>query len=126
MTAIWIVPDVLVLTGLVAALGLLLSAVQVRHRDVGLAMPVVVQAWLFATPVLYPLAAVKSALPPSLYALYTLNPMAGIVDTFRGVLVLHKAPDLGALGSAALVVAVLAPAAYVYFKYTELTMADVV
>ncbi len=126
MTAIWIVPDVLVLTGLVVALGLLLSAIQVRHRDVGLAMPVIVQAWLFATPVLYPLAAVKSALPPSLYALYTLNPMAGIVDTFRGVLVLHAPPDLGALASAAVVVAVLAPAAYVYFKYVELTMADVV
>jgi lipopolysaccharide transport system permease protein len=126
MTALWIVPAVLVLTGLVAGLGLLLSAIQVRHRDVGLAMPVVVQAWLFATPVLYPLAAVKAALPPFLYFVYTLNPMAGIVDTFRGALLLHKSPDLAALGSAALVVALLVPAAYVYFKYVELTMADVV
>jgi hypothetical protein len=52
--------------------------------------------------------------------------MAGIVDTFRGALLLHKTPDLAALGSATLVVALLVPAAYVYFKYVELTMADVV
>jgi lipopolysaccharide transport system permease protein len=125
-TAVWIAPAIAVLTGLVIGLGLLLAAVQVRHRDVGLAMPVVVQAWLFATPVLYPLAAVKAVLPPSLYALYALNPMAGIVDAFRRALILHEVPDLAALVSAALVVAVLLPAAYVYFKYVELTMADVV
>ena len=124
--ALWVLPSILVLTGLLVGLGLLTSAVQVRYRDVGLAMPVLVQMWLFATPVLYPLAAVKARLPPALYALYTLNPMAGVVDTFRRAVVLHQSPDYMALAAAALVVVVLVPAAYVYFKYVELTMADVV
>jgi homopolymeric O-antigen transport system permease protein len=84
------------------------------------------QVWLFATPVLYPLAAVRTALSPPLYTLYALNPMAAVVDTFRRAVVLQQAPDLFALGTAALVVAAIVPAAYLYFKYVELTMADVV
>jgi lipopolysaccharide transport system permease protein len=89
-------------------------------------LPLLVQVWLFATPVLYPLAAVKAALPAPLYTLYTMNPMAGVVDTFRRAVVLHQAPDFPALAFSALVVAVLVPAAYTYFKYVELTMADAV
>jgi lipopolysaccharide transport system permease protein len=89
-------------------------------------MPVLVQIWLFATPVLYSLTAVKKALPPWLYTVYILNPMAGIVDTFRRGLVLHESPDLQALAVSALVVAAIVPVAYVYFKYVELTMADAV
>jgi lipopolysaccharide transport system permease protein len=124
MHAIWVVPTVVVLAGFLIGLGLLLSAVQVRYRDVGLAMPVLVQAWLFATPVLYPLSSVKSALSPALYAVYLLNPMAGVVDGFRRALVLRATPDLQALTVAAVVVAVLVPFGYGYFKYAESTMAD--
>lgn len=125
-TAIWGAVALVLLTGLLVALGLLLSALQVRYRDVGLALPVLMQVWLFATPVLYPLSAVKAALPGPLYALYTLNPVAGVVDTFRRGVVLHQAPDFQALGMSALVVTLLLPAAYAYFKYVEMTMADVV
>jgi lipopolysaccharide transport system permease protein len=125
-TALWAVPAIALLTALLVGLGLLLAALHVRYRDVGLAMPVLVQVWLFATPVLYPLAAVKATLPAPLYALYTLNPMAGVVETFRRGVVLHQSPDLFALWVGALVVAVLVPVAYIYFKYMELTMADVV
>jgi lipopolysaccharide transport system permease protein len=125
-TAIWSLPAIALLTGLLVGLGLPLSALQVQYRDVGLAMPVLVQVWLFATPVLYPLAAVKAALPAPLYTLYTINPMAGVVDTFRRAIVLHQSPDFPALALSALVVTVIVPAGYVYFKYVELTMADVV
>jgi len=124
--ALWAVPAVVVLTAVLAGLGLLLSALQVRFRDVGLAMPVVIQVWLFATPVLYPLEAVKAFLPSSLYATYLFNPMAGIVDTFRRSLLLHQAPDAYAFGMSIIVAVAVLPAAYMYFKYVELTMADVV
>jgi len=69
---------------------------------------------------------VRSALPASLYALYTLNPMAAVVDTFRRAVVLHQSPDFTVLATATGVVAVVVPCAYLYFKYIELTMADVV
>jgi lipopolysaccharide transport system permease protein len=126
LTALWAIVAVVLLTGLLIALGLLLSALQVRFRDVGLAMPVLVQVWLFATPVFYPLSAVKASLPEPLYWAYRLNPMAGVVDTFRRSVVLHQSPDLGAIVASAAVVTILLPVAYVYFKHVELTMADVV
>ncbi|MGH9373056.1 MAG: ABC transporter permease [Vicinamibacterales bacterium] len=125
-TAIWALPALALLTALLVGSGLLLSALQVRYRDIGLAMPIMMQVWLFASPVLYPLDAVKAALPPPLYVLYTLNPMAGVIDAFRRALVLHQTPDVYALGMSALVAVILVPAAYIYFKYVELTMADVV
>jgi len=126
VTALWAIVAVVLLTGLLIGLGLLLSAVQVRFRDVGLAMPVLVQVWLFATPVFYPLAAAQASLPEPLYWAYRLNPMAGVVDTFRRAVVLHEAPDFSAILVSAVVVTVLLPVAYVYFKHVEVTLADVI
>ena len=125
-TALWAVPAVALLILFLLGLGLTLSALQVRYRDVALAMPVLTQVWLFATPVVYSLDIVRDALPPPLYALYLLNPMAGIVDTFRRAIVLHQAPDAQALITAAALTLLLLPASYVYFKYVERTVADVV
>ena len=124
--AFWAAPSILILTTFLIGLALLLAAVQVRYRDVGLAMPVLLQVWLFASPVLYSLDAVRASLPPPLYFIYTLNPLAGIVETFRRALVLHQAPDYAALLTAAIVALLLLPIAYVYFKYVELTVADTV
>ncbi len=126
VTALWAIVAVVLLTGLLIGLGLLLSAVQVRFRDVGLAMPVLVQVWLFATPVFYSLSAAKASLPEPLYWAYQLNPMAAIVDTFRRAVVLHQAPDFSAIVVSATVVTILLPVAYVYFKHVEVTMADVI
>ena len=124
--AFWAAPSILILTTFLIGLALLLAAVQVRCRDVGLAMPVLLQVWLFASPVLYSLDAVRASLPRPLYFIYTLNPLAGIVETFRRALVLHQAPDYAALLTAAIVALLLLPIAYVYFKYVELTVADTV
>ncbi len=125
-TALWAAPALLVLIVFLVGVALLVAALQVRFRDVGLAMPVLVQVWLFATPVLYSLDAVKLSLPPSLYQIYTLNPLAGIVDTFRRAVILDQPPDYAALGVSAAIAGLLLPAAYLYFKYAELTMADMV
>lgn len=126
LTAIWSAVSVALLALFLIGAGLIVSAVQVRHRDVGLAMPVVLQMWMFATPVLYPLSAARRALPPVLYGLYIANPMAGVVDSFRRGVVLHEEPDSAALAVAALVILSLLPASYMYFKHAERTMADVV
>ncbi len=122
----WAIVALLLLAGLLAGAGLLLSAVQVRYRDVGLAMPVVLQVWMFATPVVYPLSLAREQLPGWAWRLYVANPMAGIVETFRRATVLHQPPDAAALGASAVVVLVLLPLAYAWFKYAELTVADAV
>jgi len=124
--ALWAVAAIALLALLLTGAGLLLSALQVRHRDVGIAIPVLLQVWMFVSPVVYPLSLVEGRLQPPLYTIYLLNPLAGIVDTFRRAVVLHAAPDPLALGIAAAVTLALLPAAYVYFKFAELTMADAV
>lgn len=119
---LWVVPIVAVLTVFMLGVTLVLSALQVYFRDIGMAMPLLMQLWLFASPVVYPL----SAVPARLYPFYVLNPMAGIVENFRRVVLQGAAPDLYALIVAALVSFALLPVAYVLFKRLEATLADVV
>jgi lipopolysaccharide transport system permease protein len=125
-TIVWAPVAVALLATLLVGTGLLVSALQVRYRDVGLALPIALQVWMFATPVLYPLAVVRHALSPPLYALYILNPMAGIVETFRRAVVLHQNPDATSLFASFGVVAIVLVSGYVYFKLSERTMADVI
>ena len=69
---------------------LVLSAIQVRFRDIGMAMPLLLQIWMFATPIVYPL----SAVPAQWRSLYMLNPMVGVIDNVRRVLLHGTPPDL--------------------------------
>jgi lipopolysaccharide transport system permease protein len=118
---LFLVPIVVVLATFALATSLVLCAIQVRYRDIGIAMPLVLQVWMFATPVVYPL----SAVPPDWRTAYMLNPMVGVIDSFRRVLVEGTAPDPAPLALAALLSAVLLPAAFLYFKHVEATVADV-
>ncbi len=104
------------------AVALVLSAAQVRWRDVGVALPVLVQVWMFVSPVIYPLGVVPEAWRP----LYLLNPIAGIVNSFRDVLLRGQPPDPVPLGFAFVVTACALPLAYLVFKRAEATMADIV
>jgi lipopolysaccharide transport system permease protein len=117
---LWIVPLVLVLAGLAATAALVLSAINVRYRDVSVAMPLLLQLWMFASPVIYPLDAV----PAQWREWYLLNPMAGIVDGFRRAVLEGAAPDPAALLNAGIVMAVALPIAYLWFKHVDATMAD--
>src|SRR3982750_2062084 len=77
--ALYAIPILALLTALATAFSLFLSAVQVRFRDIGVAMPLLLQVWMFASPVVYPL----SAVPDRYRMLYVLNPMTGMIDSFR-------------------------------------------
>jgi lipopolysaccharide transport system permease protein len=120
--ALYAIPILLLLTMLATAFSLVFSVVQVRFRDVGVAMPLLLQLWMFASPVVYPL----SAVPQRLRGLYALNPMVGVIENFRRVMLQGTAPDFYSLGISALVAAILLPAAYLYFKRVEATMADII
>ncbi|MCP9493827.1 MAG: ABC transporter permease [Pyrinomonadaceae bacterium MAG19_C2-C3] len=120
--ALWGLPIILIMITFAAAVSLLLSALQVRFRDIGMAMPLLLQLWMFATPVVYPL----SAVPEQWRVFYTLNPMVGVIENFRRVMLEGIAPDYVSLGIATMVSLVLLPLAYMYFKHLEATMADVI
>jgi len=104
------------------SLSLFLSAFQVRFRDIGIAMALIMQLWMFATPVVYPL----SVVPQRFLTLYSLNPMAGVVENFRQIVLEHAGLNLPVLLPGLLVSLVLLPAAYLYFKTAEATMAAVI
>ena len=120
--ALWAAPVLLVLLVFTTAASLAFSATQVRFRDIGVAMPLLLQLWMFATPVVYPLSAVPAWALPA----YRLNPMVGVVENFRRVLLQGAPPDFASLGAAAAVSAALLAASYVYFKRVEATVADVI
>jgi lipopolysaccharide transport system permease protein len=118
---LWVVPVTAILTVFLTAVALILSALQVRFRDIGMAMPLLLQLWMFASPVAYPLQQV----PVRYRDLYMLNPMAGVIENFRAAL-LGTGIDLRSLLVAAVVALLLLPASYLYFKRVEATVADVI
>lgn len=123
--ALYTIPIIAVMTIFVMAMTLIFSATQVRFRDVGVGIPLLLQIWMFATPVVYPLSAVQS-LSPTLRFIYMLNPMVGVIENFRRVVLEGVAPDFTTLGVSALISVVVLPIAYVYFKHVESTAADII
>jgi len=122
VNALYSLPIIFVLTLFIMAMTLILSATQVRFRDIGVAVPLLLQLWMFATPVVYPL----SAVPERFRALYVLNPMVGTVENFRRTILEGVAPDLYTLTISAAISVMLLIFSYVYFKHVEATVADLV
>jgi len=120
---VWTLPLFLLLA-LVAALGvaLWLSAINVKYRDVNQALPFLTQFWLFATPVAYS----SSVISPKWQIVYSLNPMAGVVNGFRWALLgSGNGPDAALWVSAAISILVLVTGLF-YFRSTEKTFADTI
>ena len=99
------------------------------------ALPVLLSLLMYGSPVIYPLQLVKDKLltqqaagewSNTLYTLYTLNPLAGIIDGFQNVVLRNQPPDLVAMVPGAILVAVLLPLSYLYFKRAESYFADVI
>jgi lipopolysaccharide transport system permease protein len=120
--ALFAIPTIAVLMLFSIAVSLLLCAVQVRYRDIGVALPLLLQLWMFATPVVYPL----SLVPARWQAWYSLNPMVGVVESFRRVTLQAAPPDFRALAMSGLVAVTLLLVAFIYFKHVEATVADII
>ena len=104
------------------AVGLWSSALNVKYRDVGSIIPFVVQIWMYASPVAYPV----SLVPEKWRLLYSLNPMVGVIEGFRWALLGKESPDFMAMTASATVVMLLLAGGVVYFKRMELSFADVI
>jgi ABC-type polysaccharide/polyol phosphate export permease len=121
-TAPWALVLVLIELGLVAGLVLLGSALNMFARDIRLAVPIAVQLLLFVTPVMYPLASVPAGLRPW----YQANPMTGLVESFRRVLVYGERPGIGLLMPTVIGAVAAFAIGIWYFGATEARFADVV
>jgi homopolymeric O-antigen transport system permease protein len=122
LTVLWL--PVLVLIQILLILGIVLpaSALTVFYRDVRFIVPLGVQLWLYATPIIYPV----SMVPEPFRLIYALNPMVGIVDSFRRVILQGVAPVPEYLAISAVMSIVLAFIGYTYFKRSEGSFADLI
>ena len=112
---------VLLLTALAFGVGTLTAAWNVKYRDVGIMLPVIVQVWLFVTPIVYPVDIV----PARWQSIYSLNPLVGLIEGFRAVL-LNRALNLNALLFSTVITIALVIYALFVFRRMERDFADVV
>ena len=104
------------------SVGLWLTALNVKYRDVGHTIPFLVHIWMYASPVAYPIDMV----PEQWRTLYSLNPMVGVIEGFRWGLLGRSAPDFASMGISLGVVIVLLIGGLAYFRRTERTFADII
>jgi lipopolysaccharide transport system permease protein len=118
-----LLPVFLALGAVVAfALGALFAAINVKYRDVSVAVPLLVQMWLFLTPVVYPASLVGGAWQ----YVYALNPMVAVVSGARWAVLGTPAPSGGTIAISVAVALALLVGGLVYFRRVEHYFADVV
>jgi lipopolysaccharide transport system permease protein len=113
-----------ILLAMLTAMGLSLfvSATNVRYRDVGHAIPFLMQIWMFVSPIVYPV----SLVPEQWRLLYSLNPMVGVIEGFRWALLGKDAPDPVVMAGSYIVLCGLLMVGMVYFRQLERQFADVI
>jgi lipopolysaccharide transport system permease protein len=119
---LWVLP--LLVLQILLGLGItsLTAAAHVNFRDIGHALPLMLQLWMFASPVGYPISVIPGWLRP----FYMLNPMAAIIDGYRRAVLLGEAPDLPALAVSVVMTLTIVAVAFPVFKRAERTFADVI
>ncbi len=106
---------------LAAALGTMLSALNVKFRDVKFALPFVLQVWMIASPVFYP----ASLTPAKWQLVFAINPLVGIIDGFRSSL--FGTPfNWPVIGVSSLSIVVICILSIVVFKRMEDDFADII
>lgn len=101
---------------------LFLSALGVRYRDIRFVVPLGLQIWMFASPVIYP----ASLIPSRFQAMYSLNPTVGLMNAYRSVVIHGNAPEATSLITSSAISVTLMLAGYVYFKRCESSFADII
>lgn len=109
-----------VLTSL--SVGLWASALNVRYRDVGSVIPFLIQAWMYASPVGYPL----SIIPEKWRLLYCLNPMVAVIEGFRWSILGTALPDRTMMLVSTVAVLLLCAGGIIYFTAMEQSFADTI
>ena len=115
---------VFILLLLLFALGVTLatSALNVFYRDVNPVVQIGLQLWLYLTPVAYPLSAVS----PQYQKWFLLNPLTGVIEGLRAVLIFNRAPDWQVVGVSTALILALLVASTILFKKTDKYFADVI
>ncbi len=121
--AITMVPVLVALSTLLAlGVGMWLSALNVKYRDIRYAIPFLIQLWMFASAVIYPL----NMLPPKWQTILMFNPVTGIVENFRVALLSQQAFEWKILGISVVETLVILIYSAFSFRRMEKQFADIV
>jgi len=107
---------------LVLGVGMILSSLNVKYRDIKYAIPFFIQSWLFITPIIYP----TSIIPERFRPLINLNPLSGLIDAFRASMLPTRDVNWTSVLISVAVTAVIFLFAAYYFKKTEREFADII
>jgi lipopolysaccharide transport system permease protein len=119
---ILLLPVLVLLTTLLAiAVGMWMSAMNVKYRDIRYALPFLIQIWMFATPIIYP----SSLVPRSWRWVLAINPLTGIIDGYRAALFGSRLDWPVFTFSVIITMTLLFYSAYT-FRRMEKTFADIV
>jgi len=122
VNVVWVPFFLLLALATALGAGFFLAALNVEYRDVRYVVPLLVQCWLFGTPIAYP----SSLLSEPWRTVYGLNPMAGVIEGFRWSLLGTGVAPGRMLAVSAVIALFLLVAGTAYFRRVERTFADVV
>lgn len=118
-----VVPPLMVVAALLAlSIGLWLAPINVRFRDIKHTLPFIIQIWMYASPIVYPL----SMVPEQWQWAYSLNPMVGVIEGFRWAVFNQGEPNFTALAMSAAIIPLLLFGGLVFFRRMERSFADVI
>jgi lipopolysaccharide transport system permease protein len=121
LNILYVIPLLTIQTIFMMGVCFIFSALNAYYRDIRYALPLVIQVWMYATPIIYPL----STIPARFQTYYALNPMTGLIESYRNVLVKGIGPEGFFVGVAAAGAVFILIVGYLYFKRIEMTFADV-
>lgn len=122
ISLVWLPTILLVQIAFTTGLSLLLATANLFLRDVQHLIGLALMLWMYVSPVIYPLDRV----PEAWRGLYLLNPMAGLIDAYRRVILLAEWPDWPSFAGATLVSLILLVVGYLVFKRFEPRFADII
>jgi lipopolysaccharide transport system permease protein len=116
------IPILMVEIFLTTGVTLFLSLVNVWYRDITHAAGLMLQLWMYLTPILYPF----NLVPEAYRGLLRLNPMVGVVEGFRSAVIKGESPEMGLLITSFVISLLIFLAGYGLFKAYEFRLADVI
>jgi lipopolysaccharide transport system permease protein len=118
---LWLIPLTLIVMVLALGIGLIIGVMNVFLRDIGQAIPIILQVWFWFTPIVYP----ENIIPESYRHLLSLNPMYPITSAYHQVLVYNNAPQLDSLIVISAIACALALLSFFLFRRASAEMMDV-
>jgi len=121
ISMLMIIPIILMILLFTIGIGTLLATLSVAYRDIKYITPFLVQLWMYASPVIYPV----SIVPEKWRWLLSLNPMSGLIDGCRSAF-FGKPFDWVSLGISTSISLLMVLVGLLYFKAAERRFADII